>query len=171
MLRLAADENFDSRIVRGLLRVLPELDLVRVQDTELAAAPDPDVLAWAAQIHRGLKSRLRHLTPQVGGETITVAPSARFALEIQQCVDVAAHWVGERGWGPAEKVGEAIEILRGKGVLNEELTTGLRGATGLRNRIAHGYTDIAPERMYDEYQDGTEVLRRFLAIVAEAAGL
>lgn len=27
MLRLAADENFDDRIVRGLLRLLPELDL------------------------------------------------------------------------------------------------------------------------------------------------
>jgi hypothetical protein len=32
MLRLAADENFDGRIVRGLLRVLPDLNLVRVQD-------------------------------------------------------------------------------------------------------------------------------------------
>lgn len=34
MLRLAADENFDGRIVRGLLRVLPDLDLVRVQDSD-----------------------------------------------------------------------------------------------------------------------------------------
>ncbi len=29
MLRLAADENFNGRIVRGLLRALPDLDLVR----------------------------------------------------------------------------------------------------------------------------------------------
>jgi hypothetical protein len=30
MLRLAADENFDGRIVRGMLRVLPNLDLVGI---------------------------------------------------------------------------------------------------------------------------------------------
>lgn len=33
MLRLAADENFDGRVVRGLQRLMPDLDLVRVQDT------------------------------------------------------------------------------------------------------------------------------------------
>jgi hypothetical protein len=36
MLRLAADENFDGRIVRGLRRVFPDLDLIRVQDTPAA---------------------------------------------------------------------------------------------------------------------------------------
>lgn len=92
-------------------------------------------------------------------------------LAIQECVDLAAHWVADRGWGPPERAGEAFEILREKGVLDDDLTAGLRGAAGLRNRIAHGYTDIAPDRMYDEYQDGTAVLRRFLAIVAEEAGL
>lgn len=35
-LRFAADENFDGRIVRGLLRIFPDLDLIRVQDTTLA---------------------------------------------------------------------------------------------------------------------------------------
>ncbi len=49
MLRLAADENFDGRIVRGLLRALPYLDLIRVQDTSLAGAADEDVLDWAAR--------------------------------------------------------------------------------------------------------------------------
>ena len=49
MLCLAADENFDGRIVRGLFRVLPELDLVRVQDTPFLQAEDAAVLEWAAQ--------------------------------------------------------------------------------------------------------------------------
>ena len=51
-LRFAADENFDGRIVRGLLRIVPELDLVRVQDTLLAASNDDDVLAWATRENR-----------------------------------------------------------------------------------------------------------------------
>ena len=48
MLRLAADENFNADIVRGLRRRLPELDIVRVQDAGLSGANDPSVLEWAA---------------------------------------------------------------------------------------------------------------------------
>jgi hypothetical protein len=47
-MKLLADENFHRAITRGLLRQLPDLDLVRVQDVGLSAADDPAVLAWAA---------------------------------------------------------------------------------------------------------------------------
>jgi hypothetical protein len=40
MLRLAADENFNADIVRGLLRRLPDLDIVRVHDAGLSGADD-----------------------------------------------------------------------------------------------------------------------------------
>jgi len=46
--RLAADENFNQDIIRGLLRRKPDLDLVRVQDAGLSGASDPAVLEWAA---------------------------------------------------------------------------------------------------------------------------
>ena len=48
MLRLAADENFNNNIVRGLLRRKPDADFVRVQDAGLSGADDPTVLEWAA---------------------------------------------------------------------------------------------------------------------------
>ena len=48
MLPLAADENFNNDIVRGLFRRRPDLDLVRIQDVGLSGASDEDVLAWAA---------------------------------------------------------------------------------------------------------------------------
>lgn len=48
MLRLATDADFNGRVYRALLRELPELDIVRVQDAGLRTAEDPDVLAWAA---------------------------------------------------------------------------------------------------------------------------
>lgn len=44
MLRLAADENFNNDILRGLLRRAPDLDIVRVQDTHISGANDPTVL-------------------------------------------------------------------------------------------------------------------------------
>ena len=49
MLRLAADENFNNDIVRGLLRWQPELDIVSLQDVGLSGADDPTVLEWAAR--------------------------------------------------------------------------------------------------------------------------
>ena len=54
MLRLASDENFNNRIVRGLQRRIKDLDLVRVQDTPLFSAPDEEVLEWAAEENRVL---------------------------------------------------------------------------------------------------------------------
>ena len=49
MLRLAADENFNNNIVRGILRRRRDADLVRVQDVGLSGADDPTVLEWAAE--------------------------------------------------------------------------------------------------------------------------
>ena len=54
MLRLAADENFNNRIVRGLLHQKPDIDIVRIQDIGLSGADDPTVLEWAAQENRVL---------------------------------------------------------------------------------------------------------------------
>ncbi len=49
MLELLADENIEGKLIRGLLRRKPELDLVRVQDVGLAGIEDPAILEWAAQ--------------------------------------------------------------------------------------------------------------------------
>jgi hypothetical protein len=51
--RLLADEDFDNDILHGLVRRHPELDVVRVQDSNLAGEEDPVVLEWAAQ-NRGM---------------------------------------------------------------------------------------------------------------------
>lgn len=48
MFRLAADADFRGRLYRALLRKLPGLDIVRVQDVGLRTALDADVLAWTA---------------------------------------------------------------------------------------------------------------------------
>jgi hypothetical protein len=52
MLRFAVDEDFDNRIVRGLLRLLPTLDVVRVQDAGLLGKRDSEILEWAASESR-----------------------------------------------------------------------------------------------------------------------
>jgi Domain of unknown function (DUF5615) len=49
VLKLAADEDFNGDVVRGLWRREPALDLVRVQDVGLSGADDGAVLEWAAR--------------------------------------------------------------------------------------------------------------------------
>ncbi len=51
-MRLLTDENFNGTILRGLMRRLPKLDLVRVQDVGLMHTDDPDILEWAASEKR-----------------------------------------------------------------------------------------------------------------------
>ncbi|MCD6265701.1 MAG: DUF5615 family PIN-like protein [Deltaproteobacteria bacterium] len=57
MLRLAADENFNNNIIRGLLRRKPDLEIIRLQDAGLSGADDPAVLEWAAH---EVRVRLTH---------------------------------------------------------------------------------------------------------------
>ncbi len=54
MIRLLTDENVDGRLIRGLVRQNPELDIVRAHDVGLAGADDPRVLDWAAREGRVL---------------------------------------------------------------------------------------------------------------------
>jgi hypothetical protein len=44
-----ADENFNGRILKGILAVYPELDIIRVQDTPLMGLSDPELIIEAYQ--------------------------------------------------------------------------------------------------------------------------
>lgn len=48
MIALLVDENFHGPLLRGLLRRVPDADLVRAQDVGLAGVDDREVLEWAA---------------------------------------------------------------------------------------------------------------------------
>src|SRR3954454_48188 len=54
MIRLAADENFNNDIVRGVRQRNAAVDVIRVQDAGLSGADDPAILEWAAQTGRVL---------------------------------------------------------------------------------------------------------------------
>ncbi|MFN8448259.1 MAG: DUF5615 family PIN-like protein [Anaerolineae bacterium] len=56
-MRFLADENFDNRILRGVLLKNADFDVIRVQDTEVYQADDATVLAWAADNGRILLTR------------------------------------------------------------------------------------------------------------------
>jgi predicted nuclease of predicted toxin-antitoxin system len=63
VIKLASDENVVVDVVRGLLRRVPALDIVRIQDAGLAGAPDPEILAWTADENRILLTHDRDTMP------------------------------------------------------------------------------------------------------------
>ena len=62
-------------------------------------------------------------------------------------------------------------MLADRGVIAWPVADGLRAATGLRNRIAHGYAMLDYGRVQEESRAGVRPLRVFLQAVASAAGL
>jgi hypothetical protein len=61
--RFQADADLDGRIVRGLRRVAPEIDIRTAADAGLAGLADPDVLQIAADGGRMLVSQDRRTMP------------------------------------------------------------------------------------------------------------
>jgi uncharacterized protein YutE (UPF0331/DUF86 family) len=92
-------------------------------------------------------------------------------LAIQEVIDLAAHWVADAGWPAPADASSTFDLLADQGAIERGLADGLRGAAGLRNRIAHGYAGVDHARLHDEFTQGVATLRCFLAAVAEAAGV
>src|SRR5450759_3702320 len=90
-------------------------------------------------------------------------------LAIQECLDLAAHWVADAGWSPADDAASVFDELADRGAIVRDLADPLRGAAGLRNRIAHGYAMLDYRRVHREAVAGLGALRAFLAAVADAA--
>lgn len=63
MIRLLADHDFNERLLRGLKRREPMIDVVRVRDIGLATAPDSAILEWAAEDGRVVLTHDRQTMP------------------------------------------------------------------------------------------------------------
>lgn len=92
-------------------------------------------------------------------------------LTIQECIDLAAHWVAEAGWSAPDDAASLFDVLADREVIDRDLATSLRGTVGLRNRIAHGYASVDHGRVQGEFRQGASALRRFLARTISEAGL
>jgi uncharacterized protein YutE (UPF0331/DUF86 family) len=92
-------------------------------------------------------------------------------LSIQECIDLALHWVVDEGWEAPDDSGSAFLVLADRRAIDRDLAEQMRGAVGLRDLIAHGYSLVDHSRMHQEYEKGVTSLRRFLAAVAAKIGL
>jgi hypothetical protein len=109
-MRLATDEDFNNRILRGLLRRRPNLDIARVQDAGLAGKGDADVLEWAAResrvlfthdvttMKRYVDERVAAGLPMPGvfevGQQVPIAQAIEDILLIAEC-SLEGEWEGQ----------------------------------------------------------------------------
>ena len=92
-------------------------------------------------------------------------------LAVQECIDIAAHWVADEGWGEPDDAGSAFDVLAERSVITREAASALRGAVGLRNRIAHGYALLDYARVHREAAAGIPAIRDFLLAAVTASGV
>jgi predicted nuclease of predicted toxin-antitoxin system len=64
LVRLLIDQDFDHDILRGLMRRVPDLDVVTTHEAGLGEAPDRELLDWAAQSGRIVVTHDRKTMPQ-----------------------------------------------------------------------------------------------------------
>lgn len=81
-MRFLADENFDQRILAGLRRRRPDLDILRVQDAGLVAAEDPEILVWAATEDRILLTHDAATVPFYAYERIGAGAAMPGVIEV-----------------------------------------------------------------------------------------
>jgi hypothetical protein len=71
VIRLLIDQNFNGRILDGLILREPNLEVLHIRDVGLAAAPDPTILEWAATQGRVLLTHDRRTLPPFAYARVT----------------------------------------------------------------------------------------------------
>ena len=92
--------------------------------------------------------------------------SFNLLLAVQACLDIASHVISEEGWEPASTLAGAFERLSERGVISQAPARALRRAAGLRNVVAHGYSDADPELIHAAAAHGLADLERYAAEVS-----
>lgn len=84
----AADENFDNDVIRGVRRRYPELDVIRIQDTDIVGADDPTVLAWCAKENRLLLTHDARTMPKHANARIAADDQASIGQIIDDLLTI-----------------------------------------------------------------------------------
>lgn len=112
--RFQADADLDGRILRGLRRAAPEIDILTAAGAGLEGLADPDVLRISADSGRILVSQDRRTMPIHFARYTALAPSPgvvllREAIPIATAIEEliriwsasdAEEWIGRLVWIP-----------------------------------------------------------------------
>ena len=86
---------------------------------------------------------------------------------IQDCLDLAAHWLADAGWEMPETYADVFESLARHGVIPREIAERLKGAAAFPNLVAHQYGVLDWARVHGLATSELGDLDAFCAILAD----
>jgi len=94
-----------------------------------------------------------------------------FQMAIQNCVDIAAHIVGEEGFGVPGSTNELFYLLQENGFLQSEIAEKMARAVGFRNLMVHEYAKIDIEQVYTFAHEQLRDLNGYLVEIFKKSGI
>jgi len=92
-------------------------------------------------------------------------------MAVQNCIDIAAHIISEKGLGVPGSTTEMFYVLGKNGYLDSDLTQKMVKAIGFRNLIVHEYGKIELEQVYEIAQNDIKDLNEYLKAIIKKLGL
>jgi len=127
------------------------------------------ILAKAGSVkrHLGRVIEKRNTGLQTFLEDIDRQESVLFNLQmaVQNCIDIAAHIIGEEGFGVPGSTSEMFYLLEENGYLDRNITEKMIKAVGLRNLIVHEYSKIDLAKVFEIAQNDIEDLNEYLIML------
>lgn len=91
-------------------------------------------------------------------------------MAVQNCIDLAAHIVAEKGLGVAGSTNELFYLLEEQGYLGQDLTEKMIRAIGFRNLIVHEYGKLDMEVVFRVCHEDVKDLEEFSRVLGELFG-
>jgi len=92
-------------------------------------------------------------------------------MAIQNCIDIAAHIIGEEGFGVAGSTNEMFYLLEENGFMDAELTEKMVSAVGFRNLIVHEYSKVELKEVFEVAHKDINDLNEYLKSILGKLGL
>lgn len=116
-----------------------------------------------------LREALRKLDPirkksreeYLASETDRALAEHFLRIALESALDSGNHVIASRGFRKPLKLSDIFVILGENRLISGALALKLARATGLRNRLVHGYTDIDHNVLYDVLQQDLRDLEEF----------
>ena len=123
---------------------------------------------------RDATDRVREVLPTsidafIADRTVREVVTLNLMVAIQDCLDLAAHWLADAGWDMPETYADVFFALAEHAVIPRELATRLAGAAAFRNLVAHQYGALDWRRVYAVATSGLGDLDAFCARLADQA--
>jgi uncharacterized protein YutE (UPF0331/DUF86 family) len=122
----------------------------------------------AGDLDRLARIAARPLTDYLASDTDELVVERMLERMIGRMIDINYHLLVETGEPPPADYYESFVKLGRLGVLDRDFAIRIASCAGLRNRIAHEYDEIEPEKVYEALRAALTDIPRYLGRVRDS---